>query len=195
VFLLASFGVQRLWNYVVVDFPAVPEISFKRAVAIMALWGLVFVVVLTMISGARELMTPQAWEPKPNGWTHQLANDQTDEASEKAEFVDRITALVRLHERLSAFARMHSGDFPQSAKQLELEDEMWQVPGQFGIQFTYLNGRNLNEPLSVLAHEPIGLDEPILVLLVNGQVMEANKKQVDLLVQTTDRPDESARAN
>ena len=38
--------------------------------AAVVLWGLLFMLVLTMISGARELLTPGAWEKK--GATYQL---------------------------------------------------------------------------------------------------------------------------
>ncbi len=39
----------------------------------MIIWGLLFVLVLTMISGARELMTPGAWEKE--GFTYVLAGE------------------------------------------------------------------------------------------------------------------------
>jgi hypothetical protein len=62
-FLICAAAVMLLWNYVRRDFPALPRLSFGRATAGLVLWGLLFVIVLTMISGARELMTPGAWEP------------------------------------------------------------------------------------------------------------------------------------
>jgi hypothetical protein len=48
--------------------------SFGRAVAGVFLWGLLFIIVLTMISGARELMTPGAWEKQ--GVTYRLTNQE-----------------------------------------------------------------------------------------------------------------------
>jgi hypothetical protein len=62
-FLACAAVVMLLWNYVRRDFPVLPWLSFGRATAGLVLWGLLFVIVLTMISGARELMTPGAWEP------------------------------------------------------------------------------------------------------------------------------------
>jgi hypothetical protein len=44
--------------------------TYARALAAVALWGFVFVIVLTMISGARELLTPGAWEKQ--GATYKL---------------------------------------------------------------------------------------------------------------------------
>lgn len=71
VFLVSTWVVQGLWNYLAHDWPALPRISFLRACSLVLLSGLLFAIVLTMISGARELMTPGAWEKK--GWTYQLS--------------------------------------------------------------------------------------------------------------------------
>ena len=75
--LLSAAAVWGLWNYLRRDFPRWPRLSFGKALAIVVLWGLMFVIVLTMISGARELMTPGAW--KKTGITYKLA----DEAEEQ----------------------------------------------------------------------------------------------------------------
>jgi len=71
VFALCSAIVMFLWNYLQRDFPRLPRLTFGRAAAGVFLWGLLFVIVLTMISGARELMTPRAWEQR--GYTYQIA--------------------------------------------------------------------------------------------------------------------------
>lgn len=52
VFLLSAWGVQGLWNFLRRDFPRLPRLSYRGAVAAVLLWGLAMVVVLTMISGA-----------------------------------------------------------------------------------------------------------------------------------------------
>jgi len=71
-FLLSSWLVQRIWNRVQQDVPRLPKLTFRIASGVVFLWGLVFVLVLTMISGARELMTPGAWEK--NGFHLQTQN-------------------------------------------------------------------------------------------------------------------------
>ena len=50
--------VRSLWNYIARDWASLPRLSFGKALAGIILWGLLFFLVLTMISGARELMTP-----------------------------------------------------------------------------------------------------------------------------------------
>jgi hypothetical protein len=59
--LLACAAVIRsLWNGLRKDFPILPRLSYARALGMIVLWGLLFVLVLTMITGASELMTPGA---------------------------------------------------------------------------------------------------------------------------------------
>jgi hypothetical protein len=68
--LLSAFIVQSLWNYLRRDFQFLPPLTMLKSLALVTLWGLLFVIVLTMISGARELMTPGAW--KKQGFTYEL---------------------------------------------------------------------------------------------------------------------------
>jgi hypothetical protein len=84
VFLVCATIVWALWNYVRRDFPKLPRLSYGKAVAGVFLWSLLFIIVLTMISGARELMTPGAWEKQ--GFTYKLTNQAKaapDSAAEK----------------------------------------------------------------------------------------------------------------
>ncbi len=64
-FLFAYFVLawvyQRLWNSLASDLSQMPRLSYRGAVSALAVCGLFVYVVLTMISGARELLTPGAW--------------------------------------------------------------------------------------------------------------------------------------
>ena len=69
--LLVSAAVVRwVWNSLAKDFPRLPRLTFGKACGVVVLWGLLFVLVLSMISGARELMTPDAWEKQ--GMTYKV---------------------------------------------------------------------------------------------------------------------------
>ncbi|MBI3857618.1 MAG: hypothetical protein HY293_18205 [Planctomycetes bacterium] len=68
--LLLALCVKGLWNYLAKDFAKLPRMTYPKALTAVALWGLLFLLVLTMISGARELMTPGAWEKQ--GATYRL---------------------------------------------------------------------------------------------------------------------------
>jgi hypothetical protein len=69
---------MAVWNGLRRDFAWLPYLSYFKACCVVVLWGLLFVVVLTMISGARELMTPGAWEK--NGLTYKLREDTAAQA-------------------------------------------------------------------------------------------------------------------
>ncbi len=73
--LAATLAVWQLWNSIAKDSNFLPRISFARACCMVVLWGSLFVIVLTMISGARELLTPGAW--KKSGFTHTLEESDT----------------------------------------------------------------------------------------------------------------------
>jgi hypothetical protein len=77
-FFLSALCIKWLWNYLAGEFTVLPRLSYGRALALLTLWGLLFVLVLTMISGARELMTPGAWEK--DGTTHKLKQAPNSEA-------------------------------------------------------------------------------------------------------------------
>ena len=68
--LVATVAIWLLWNFIARDTKIVPRISLTRAACMVVLWGSLFVLVLTMISGARELLTPGAW--KKSGYTYTL---------------------------------------------------------------------------------------------------------------------------
>lgn len=72
--LLSALVFRLIWNHLAKDFTFLPKMSYVSALATLLLWGMLFVLVLTMISGARELMTPGAW--KRRGATYELRNDE-----------------------------------------------------------------------------------------------------------------------
>lgn len=84
VLLVSAWGIKLLWNGLRRDFPRLPWLSYKRALALVTLWGFLFVLVLTMISGARELMTPGAWEK--DGLTYKLKSAPEQDELEAARW-------------------------------------------------------------------------------------------------------------
>lgn len=62
ILLICALIFQILWNYLQRDFPRLPRLGYARALCFILVLGLAFNLVLAMIAGARELMTPGAWE-------------------------------------------------------------------------------------------------------------------------------------
>src|SRR5512138_3611438 len=56
-----AFGIQLLWNGVAKGVPKMPRMNFLRAACLTGVLSLTMLLVLSMISGARELLTPGAW--------------------------------------------------------------------------------------------------------------------------------------
>ena len=155
-----SFAIFKLWHYLRQDFPQWPQLSFKKALALVFLWGLAFHLVLVMIAGTRELMTPEAWEK--SGLIYQLAPNKNQLLLESRRY-----KLERLKMALWRFADEHEGQFP--AKQSTIVDELWLAPtGQFRYQ--YIEGLTTNSEPIPLAYEPDNYGAERMVLLTNGMI-------------------------
>ena len=62
ILLLAAVVVRWLWNRLTLDFPKLPRITYAKSLGVVVTWGLLFLVVLTMIAATREMMMPGVWE-------------------------------------------------------------------------------------------------------------------------------------
>jgi hypothetical protein len=137
-FLLSALFIQVLWNRLRRDVPSLPRLSYFKAVGLVGLWGLLFVLVLTMISGARELMTPGAWEP--NGATYRLKSRSAPEDATDSLEEARREQIVRLKKALWQYARAHGGRLPESRTDPAILPALWQLPDASGMQYVYLGG-------------------------------------------------------
>lgn len=163
VYLLLAVAVMLLWNYLAQAFEKMPRINYRRALALMLVSGLFLYVVLTMISGARELLTPGAWQKKGVGYT--LAHG-TDQAAAKGL---RRNALRKLQTELWAYAREHEGRLPQGVLDSSFPARHWELPGVAGY-YAYLAGRKPGDGRQILAYEPAAMGGIRYVLLTDGSI-------------------------
>jgi hypothetical protein len=170
LFLLCSWVIRWIWNSARNDFPRLPYLSFRRAMGLVAIWGLLFLLVLTMISGARELMTPGAW--KKEGFTYKLKDE---DAPTKAAAVEREAgrraAIDRLRAALWTYARHHGGHFPSGDSVPEIPDDAWCVPDPSGMKYRYTPGLVADQGSSPLAYEPGLFGANRFVLLSSGKIV------------------------
>jgi len=154
VLLLSALGVQGIWNALTSDFPRLPRLSYKKAVGVMVLWGLLFTLILTMISGARELMTPGAW--KKDGYLSKLSAVPTDKSELPPVSSDAVRRgnIGRLSALLTVYARARDGKFPPDDANSAIPADVWQLPDPSGMRYLYVPGRKLGEVGAVLAYEP-----------------------------------------
>ena len=170
VFVVCSWVVCWIWNSARKDFPRLPYLTYRRAISLVALWGLLFLLVLTMISGARELMSPGAW--KKEGFTYKLKDDDAlDQATAIARETERRAALDRLRAALWTYARHHDGHFPPSDSAPEIPDDTWRVPDHSGMKYVYTTGLLADHGDAPLVYEPAIFGNDRLVLLSSGKIV------------------------
>lgn len=166
-FLVSAKGVQLLWNAVRRDFPALPLLGYRRALQLLGLWGLAFVLVLTMISGARELMTPGAWTKQVT--TYKLTAGPQDQVSDPA-LTARRERLERLRLELWRYAAQHAGAFPPHDLVAEIPAVDWETGDPSGARFIYAAGATPDREAVPLVWEPGLYGAERYVLLSNGDV-------------------------
>ncbi|HEV3163923.1 MAG TPA: hypothetical protein VGZ22_07805 [Isosphaeraceae bacterium] len=184
-FLLSAWIIQWIWNSLRRDFPRLPRLSYGKATGLIALWGLLFLLVLTMIAGARELMTPGAW--KKEGLTYKLAGEPPTvaEASQEAKRTsrqdsERRQALDRLRMALWTYARSHGGQFPADRNAPEIPDDAWRVPDPSGMRYIYRPGLVADCGELPLAFEPGISGNDRLVLLTSGKIRQMTPDEIRL---------------
>jgi hypothetical protein len=174
VLLAATWGLQLLWNGLRSDFPKLPRLSYKRALTLVALWGLMFVLVLSMISGARELMTPNAWQRE--GLTYQPADREARERAESQRWLE----MAELKLALWTYAEANDGRLPPSSGVPDISPEAWTTGDVTGVGFIYRPGAQVgSDEVRVVAHEPTWFDPPLLALFSDGSVRRLDKRQLD----------------
>ena len=179
VLVACAFVIQRIWNGLQKDFPRLPRLSFGKAAGLVTLWGLLFLLVLTMISGARELMTPGAW--KKQGLTYKLADSQPSAlpAAPGADLIaTRRQSLERLRDALAQYARGHDTRLPARSSP-ELDLPIWEVPDASGMTYLYWGeGQSWGVHSEPVAAEPEIFGKNRFVLLRNGDVVSRTSEQI-----------------
>lgn len=161
--LFCAAGVRWLWNLARHDWPQLPALTYPRALAFTLLWGLVAIVILTMISGARELMTPGAW--RKQGWTYKLAAAAPPPEPHFRE--KRRAGLEQLRLALLQYAAVNGGIYPAAQDGVAAE---WSVPAHPGFEFLYRPSVQPSSAGELLIFEPELGDDERFVLLSNGLI-------------------------
>lgn len=170
-FLLSAWALKWIWNSLQRDFPRMPRLTYKSSAGIVFLWGIFFVLVLTMISGARELMTPGAWEKQ--GYTYKLKPPELPSESPAVDnglITARENSLDRLYRALLQFAARHEGRFPAADEVTAIDAGLWNLPERTGMRYEYRPGRTVDDPSVIVAFEPDVYDDGQLTLTTGGSI-------------------------
>jgi hypothetical protein len=119
-----------------------------------------------MISGARELMTPGAWEKQ--GLTYRVAKESPAEQAQLD--LSRWEKLDDLRIALWQYAQRHDGHFPPDRSTPEISQDRWQTPDPSGMLYVYVSGQVISEDPQPLVYEPAIYGDYRLVLFTNGKI-------------------------
>jgi len=183
LFLLCSVALKFLWNYAVKGFDFLPKIGFRQAMCLALIFGTGTLLILTMISGIREVLTPGAW--RKQGSAYRL----NDPAQEPA----RRRSLEQLRTALFDYAKTHDGKFPPHDFVPEISDKLWESPDQQGTRYIYTSGFTINDKEALLAVEPVVFGEERFVLKSDGQIQKMMSKEIDSRWATTKADERSAK--
>jgi len=170
--LICTAVIRWLWNSLARDFSAMPRLSYGKTLAMVMLLGLFLMVVLTMIAGARELLTPGAWQKQ--GQLYKMAAPSApSKPTEPKRLAERKEHLLKLQAALWQYAAGHDGRFPAADKAAKIEPALWDLPGVAGMQYVYVPGLRLKAagPPRPLVYEPDVYDGQRLVLRTDGEIV------------------------
>lgn len=174
LFLVSSWIVQKFWNALANDFTRLPRLGYWRATSLVSIWALLFVLVLTMISGARELLTPGAWEKV--GATYKLSDPPTVETDEvpyhrsSPSADQRRESLERLRFGLQVYSWSHKGQLPPHNSGKDIAPDLWVLPTTDGVKYEYVTGLIFEVGDKPLAFEPPIFDGNPWVLFSSGKI-------------------------
>lgn len=175
-FLLSALFIKLLWNYLRKDWTFLPRLTYGKAVGVVFLWGLLFVLVLMMISGARELLTPGAW--KTNGFTYRLADDPAWKSESEALENKRQEQLVQLRKLLWKHAKEHEGKLPDNPAAAGISEENMHVPDPSGMNYIYVKGLQAGQGNRPVLYEPDIFGPERYVLFTSGDIRRLKSTEI-----------------
>lgn len=192
VYLVLTLAFKVLWNGLAKDFSWMPPLTYWRSLGLMVVCGMFLYVVLTMISGARELMTPGAWQKQ--GLTYRIVEPE----KQPKPWLDsaRLQSLERLRKGLFEYAAKHDGNFPPHVEAEDFPRELWQGIDPDRTPYGYYPGRQAEMGEFIVAFEPFVYGSRRYVLLSNGEIVnlpltelaDRANRELDALSKEMSRP-------
>lgn len=174
-FFAISWLVKIVWNHLAKTLTMLPRLDYRRSLGLVLLSSLMFYVVLTMISGARELLTPGAWEKQGAGYR------MREGAGVRLTKEQRKAALVVLRGAVWNHAKEHGGKAPAGPFAAGVDPEPWRFAG--GGFYCLMPDVAPGVGREILAYEPSTAGGRRFVLLSDGTIEDRDegvlKRQVE----------------
>ena len=165
--LVSGLGIRFLWNHVAKGLPILPRLSYSRALCLTGLLSLFMLLVLSMISGARELLTPGVWRRQGSAY---YVNDPAGEPLRRQSIESLRTALI-------SYAREHAGRFPPNDFVPEIPERIWQSPDRMGTRYIYCAGQ-ASGSTNLIACEPFHFGDERFALLASGEIRKMKTVEI-----------------
>jgi hypothetical protein len=166
-YLGISWVVKLIWNQLAKSFSVLPQLRYLQALGVVFTTGLMFYVVLTMISGARELLTPGAWEKQGVGY--RLREDGPAPIDKNV----RREALRKLQIAIWDYAKTHEGMAPASPLANQMDSALWWFLG--GGHYCLMPDVRPGVGRSILVYEPSSAGTRRFVLLSDGSIEDRSE--------------------
>ena len=178
-YLAITWMVKIIWNQLAKTFALLPKLRYREALGVVFVTGLMFYVVLTMISGARELLTPGAWEKQGTGY--RLREGEPVPVGKE----ERQLAMRNLRDAIWKYARAQQGEAPGGPLAEGIATELWEYQG--GGLYCQVPGVKPGGGREVLVYEPSAAGGRRLVLLADGSLEDRSEgvleSQLDQQIQ------------
>jgi hypothetical protein len=161
-YLLLGLAVKALWNTLAKSFEKMPRLTYRRALALLLLSGLFLYVILTMISGARELLTPGAWEKQGIGYRLREGEDSNETKDQRRQRIDKLRDLIWAH------AEKSQGQPPLGPFTGEVPLTAWRLAD--GNFYAYLKPETIGTGHEILAYEPASAGPRRFILFTDGSI-------------------------
>jgi hypothetical protein len=161
-YLLISWAVKGIWNQLAKSFSTLPVLRYRQALGVVFVTGLLFYVVLTMISGARELLTPGAWEKQGSGY--RLRDGEVVGLTKE----QRREAMGKLKSAIWDYAKTSGGQAPTGPFGGQVPAELWNY-GDGGF-YALVPGVKPGGGREVMVYEPSTAGGRRYVLLADGSI-------------------------
>jgi hypothetical protein len=171
--LVCTVLFRFLWNHGFQGLGGLPRIGFRQSFCLAMVLGLGMLVILTMISGIREVLTPGAWLRQGS---HYRLTDPSQEPVQKRNLQFLRTALIE-------YARTHDGRFPPHDFGEEINQKLWEAPDEKGTHYLYFGGLTTGATETLLVVEPPEFGDPRFVLTANGEMKMLSNEEISRRLQ------------
>ena len=181
LFLLFSciLAFRFLWNSVAKDLSWMPSLGWRQATCLSLLLGVFMLLILTMISGIREVLTPEAW--RKQGTAYRLNSAEQEPVRKRS--------IGQLRWALFSFADTNYGRFPKHDFTGEIADKLWEAADSERSRYIYFPGKEKapadSKNRELLVIEPPHFGSERFGILTTGEVRKFTTAEIHRLIGYT----------